>query len=457
MTKEQERIINQYKELKNFSKSHNIDLNDRENTKYLKTLEHLIRCEYIQSLDIGEGNMYIKCDAFDDFEKNYREEIGEPLPKLFDLVSNSPDFNSIFHYGEDFLESSKIVHDVQTFIDWKNDVKYELEKLKKSSTVTTCIQSFNSMDGFNDEDMFHEIVSSLRVVVENYNDFIISKKSYKPCDLEGKNNMYEKIFISHKSSDKKYGDAIAALLRNLGLRNDQIIYTSHPLHKIPNNQNIYNYLKNNISQKIFCLFIFSNEYFESAVCLNEMGAFWVTQSEYQNSFVPNFDFNNYSFKNCVIDTNNMGFNYVNESMSNASLIEFKNDIVTKFGLPKVDDTTWEYVLSKYKDAISTICNSNENLIADSRNSKSEIDPDVIALLTAANKSTTHSGIIMRVQDLGGVTIQAGETSVNTKTDNKDTAKWEYVLKSTLENGFIEQTDTAGKIFKITHLGYNLID
>lgn len=453
MTQEQEIILKHYNELKVLGDNECIHLSDKLNTKYLKILNFLEEKGYIRNLHIDGGSMYIKCEAFDDFEENYREEIGEPLPKLFTLVNCPPDFNSLFYIFDEYWIPNKIIFDVQQFIDWKNDVKYELEKLKKSETVINCGKYFDAMNGLNDEELLSEILSLLSIIVDNYNEFIISKINISPLALEGENSMYEKIFISHKSCDKKYGDAIAELLNTLGLRNDQIIYTSHPLYKIPNNQTIYDYLKNNISKKIFCLFIFSNEYFESSICMNEMGAFWVTQSEYQNSFVPHFDFENYNFKNCVIDSNKIGFKYIDDSMSTHSLIEFKNNIVEKFGLDKLDDNAWEYALTRYKNAISKTDNSNGSLIVSASQLESESDSDIINLLTPAS----DSGKIMKVKALEGTTIFSGTKAMNIKGNMKDTARLEDTIKKAIKKGFLEQTDKNGMIFEITYQGYELID
>ena len=85
--------------------------------------------------------------------------------------------------------------------------------------------------------------------------------------------MYSKIFLSHNSYDKKYGDAIRNLLMSLGLRKEQLIYTSHPLHKIPTGNNIFEYLKQNIQKDIFVIFLWSNEYLKSAACFKSNPTF----------------------------------------------------------------------------------------------------------------------------------------------------------------------------------------
>ena len=70
------------------------------------------------------------------------------------------------------------------------------------------------------------------------------------------------IFLSHRSSDKKYGDALEKLITGLGVKNNQLIYTSHPLHKIPLDANIYDFLRGHINQKVFVIILWSNEYLE---------------------------------------------------------------------------------------------------------------------------------------------------------------------------------------------------
>lgn len=63
------------------------------------------------------------------------------------------------------------------------------------------------------------------------------------------------IFLSHKSNDKKYGDALRDFIIGLGVQDNQLIYTSHPLHKIPMDKNIYDYLRNNINSEIFMIIL----------------------------------------------------------------------------------------------------------------------------------------------------------------------------------------------------------
>lgn len=155
-----------------------------------------------------------------------------------------------------------------------------------------------------------------------------------------------KIFLSHRSSDKKYGDALEKLIVGLGVKNDQLIYTSHPLHKVPLNENIYDYLRRNVNQRVFVIILWSNEYLESPACLNEMGAAWVTQSDYTNFYTPDFAFGNPKYHECAIDTRKMGAVLNGDANCKASMVEFRNQVLELFDLT-LDEQTWMYLLDQF--------------------------------------------------------------------------------------------------------------
>ncbi|WP_155243629.1 toll/interleukin-1 receptor domain-containing protein [Butyrivibrio fibrisolvens] len=166
------------------------------------------------------------------------------------------------------------------------------------------------------------------------------------------NQSYEPIILlSHRSTDKKYGDAIEKLLSSIGIKNNQLIYTSHPLHKIPLDKNIYEYLRESFGRKIFVIVLWSNEYLDSPACLNEMGAMWVTQSDYTNIYVPSFDFTNPKYYQCAVDKNKMGAVLDGSDNCKASIVELKNKLVEMFGLD-IDENQWIYSLDQFIEDIS---------------------------------------------------------------------------------------------------------
>ena len=165
------------------------------------------------------------------------------------------------------------------------------------------------------------------------------------------------VFLSHSSKDKKYGDALRNLLIGLGLENEQLIYTSHPLHGIPVGENIFEYLRKHIHSNVFMIFLLSDEYFESVPCLNEMGAAWISKSDYMSVFIPKFNFRNTKFIDCVIDDKNMGVN-LNDPSCRIKILDLKNKIKNIFILP-TDEAKETYLVDKFMEEIASIEKDDE--------------------------------------------------------------------------------------------------
>lgn len=189
--------------------------------------------------------------------------------------------------------------------------------------------------------------------LKSFLEYQVSKIS-ENTNLTSDKNIVSKdpiIFLSHKSNDSKYGDMLRDFITGLGVKNSQLIYTSHALHKIPMDKNIYDYLRMNINSKIFMIILWSNDYLESPACLNEMGAAWVTQSDYTNIYVPTFDFGNPKYHECAVDTRKMGAVLNGNTHCKASLIELKNKILSLFEL-KDDEQNSAYLIDEMMRKLS---------------------------------------------------------------------------------------------------------
>ena len=158
------------------------------------------------------------------------------------------------------------------------------------------------------------------------------------------------IFISHKSDDKKYGDALERFITGVGVKDYQLVYTSHPLHKIPLDASIYEYLRSHFDSTLFMIILWSDEYLESPACLNEMGAAWVTQTDYTNIYVPSFSFGNQKYHECAVDTKKMGAVLNGDEHCKANMIELKNKIEELFNL-KNDEAKVTFLLDRFIDEI----------------------------------------------------------------------------------------------------------
>jgi hypothetical protein len=139
-----------------------------------------------------------------------------------------------------------------------------------------------------------------------------------------------KIFISHSSKNKNYGEKIVDLLRSIGIKEDEIIFTSNTAYGIPVGQNIFNWLKTQITEKPFVIYLLSEEYYQSIACLNEMGAAWIIENRHAAIFTPNFNLSSKEFQSGALDPREIGF-YISDEERILSFIEMlsKDFDVTK--------------------------------------------------------------------------------------------------------------------------------
>lgn len=207
---------------------------------------------------------------------------------------------------------------------------------------------------------FYDPNISLDSLVHNFTIIVGRMKTYLAINYStgntqnqenGDKTMQERIiFLSHKSDDKKYGNALRDFIIGLGVKDEQLIYTSHPLNKIPMDENIYEYLRRHINSQVFMIILWSDEYLDSPACLNEMGAAWVTQADYTNIYVPDFSFGNPKYHECAVDTRKMGAVLNGDAHCKTSMIELKNKIVKMFDLTVTEEKT-NYLLDQFIESI----------------------------------------------------------------------------------------------------------
>lgn len=138
-----------------------------------------------------------------------------------------------------------------------------------------------------------------------------------------------KIFISHSSANANIGNALVNLLTSLGISHDDVVFTSNDTYGIPTGEKIFDWLRKQISDKPFVIYLLSNEYYKSVACLNEMGAAWIIENDHVIIFTPGFDISSPEFQSGALDPREIGFFINNESR----LLQFIESLSASFNLP----------------------------------------------------------------------------------------------------------------------------
>lgn len=107
--------------------------------------------------------------------------------------------------------------------------------------------------------------------------------------MEGLNQ--KKLFISHSSRDLAYVSHLVKYLGALGMNENNMFCSSIKGYGIPLGENIYDYLKEQFQNyELRVIFVLSDNYYNSVASLNEMGAAWVLQNDYNCILLPKFEF-----------------------------------------------------------------------------------------------------------------------------------------------------------------------
>lgn len=98
----------------------------------------------------------------------------ELQPKLFELIDKMPEIKKAFTTpnikGFPQIEN---IYSQPVFIDWSEEVKIELRKLKQDELVTDTLALFDKFTGWTDKKLFNELGSKLKNIKNNYSNYII--------------------------------------------------------------------------------------------------------------------------------------------------------------------------------------------------------------------------------------------------------------------------------------------
>ena len=188
-----------------------------------------------------------------------------------------------------------------------------------------------------------------RLVFHFHDDVHVEKASLQQQKVKP-----PKVFISHKKEDKAYADALVDMIeRIVGPDDKRIFCSSVQGYGIKQSRDNMDELKAQFSQhEIFMVIIHSPRYYQSAVCLNEMGAAWVMGTRF-SSFLT---------KDCkaeqmhgVINRENIYIDLNDDSdQLEAHLNDFKNDLLDFFGKAPIDENRWANARRRFVNEVSSL-------------------------------------------------------------------------------------------------------
>lgn len=109
-----------------------------------------------------------------------------------------------------------------------------------------------------------------------YREQLTKCEAQQTVYIKQENKMKNKIFISHRSTDKEVADMLLDFLSGTGIPRENIFCSSLPGNDI--NQKIPDEIKVALRDSAVNFAILSDDYYQSAYCLNEAGILWYEET-----------------------------------------------------------------------------------------------------------------------------------------------------------------------------------
>ena len=170
------------------------------------------------------------------------------------------------------------------------------------------------------------------------------------------NRIFTRIFISHQSKDYNQVLAFMELLYAIGIprptanRENAIFCSSYPGSYLSNEAQNLDELKKrfNNSANTYYILWYTDNFFKSLACLNEVGAIWVKSAKYLEVLAPNFD---ESKIGGLLEKRPIRFRANDKYRLNL----LKDEIEQKFALSPLPLNDWEVARDNFVQKINSMC------------------------------------------------------------------------------------------------------
>lgn len=270
-----------------------------------------------------------------------------------------------------------------------------------------------------------------------------------------------KVFISHKQEDKSFADALVTLINFIiGPSGDKVFCSSIPGYGIRQSRDIIDDLKAQFDEhNIFMVIIHSPRYYKSTICLNEMGASWILGTKFSSFMTKDCT---YDLLKGVIGKEKICIN-VNEERGtlNAHLNDFKNDLLSFFGLGAIDENKWEHARDRFVKEVSLLSYDSTGKDSSSEPSHNEsvtrFTDEENAIIKKWVDSDSIEGHVVRSKD--GTSFILGQDSYDAQ-GARNLMKWNDFIERLEKAKLIEivRTNRSGNpVFQLTRIAFDYID
>lgn len=122
-------------------------------------------------------------------------------PKLFTLVDAIPEIKKSFKVADiKGFPRVESIYSEQPFIEWREEVKNELRKLKQDELIKEIFDLFSKFTGWTDKKLFDAVVAKLKVLKDNYDDYVVDTNEVTAASQSPVQSVTNNYFLGSISS-----------------------------------------------------------------------------------------------------------------------------------------------------------------------------------------------------------------------------------------------------------------
>lgn len=374
---------------------------------------------------------------------------------LLALIEQADNILPLFHLkGGNGIPVVEVISDNPVFMRWRGRVQFELQgiydRTKDNFIWDTLVILKQDFSGWHDKRSFNDLCGKLLAIKDNIdkyypNELYIQSNEVK-VDMQTKK---PKVFISHNQKDKEYVDLLVELLECIGINNKEKLFcSSSTAYGIEFGKLIWEGIEEQFRlYDLFVIFILSDNFYDSTASLNEMGAAWISKTNYISILLPGFNFNQIEG---AIDPTKISLKLdEDKSIVKSRLRQLKEQLEGKFNLPPIEPDRWD---EKRDHFISAVLNISK---AQSHNAINLSEGALKLLYETAIVGA--NGEILVLKNLDGTTIQVNKKTIFSSFQQQEI--WEDYINELLTNKLIgTKADVEGfRSFYVTQSGLQYVD
>lgn len=247
------------------------------------------------------------------------------------------------------IEKYRLIHSISNYCALYFNIRQVIEIFREYDVkVPPVCDPSESVKSFVGEVLNSESFETVQKIERDLTQSSFAEPTVKKSGKNTPQKASRKVFLCHSINDKEFAEHLLDMLHAMGLNHECIFYSSAHGYGTNLGESFIQRLKEELSNDVLVIFLLSDNFFNSPMCMCEMGAAWITTREHVPILIPPFDFD--QVKGVFPSSHGMKIN------DRAAYTSLHEKITEYFSLAPIKPAPWERARDRVVDRIEKSLN-----------------------------------------------------------------------------------------------------